>query len=53
VWLGAAWLALPLPADAQTLRSYAIVGDAIPERLTTAPNGRAHAFFAIAARFRN
>lgn len=34
--LGAAWLAL-LPADAQTLRSYAIVGDAIPERLTAAP----------------
>ena len=37
VWLGAAWLALPLPAGAQTLRSYAIVGDAIPERLATAP----------------
>jgi L-cysteine S-thiosulfotransferase len=34
--LGAAWLAL-FPADAQTLRSYAIVGDAIPERLTAMP----------------
>lgn len=26
-----------LPADAQTLRPYAIVGDAIPERLTATP----------------
>ena len=33
--LGASWLALPLPAGAQALRSYAVVGDAIPERLTT------------------
>lgn len=30
-------LTLPLPAVAQTLRPYAIVGDAIPERLTPAP----------------
>jgi L-cysteine S-thiosulfotransferase len=32
-------------ADAQTLRSYAIVGDAIPERLTAAPGDatRGHA----------
>jgi len=37
VWLGAAWLALPFPAGAQALRSYAIVGDAIPERLSTTP----------------
>jgi len=36
-WLGATWLALPFPAGAQTLRSYVIVGDAIPERLTTTP----------------
>lgn len=28
-------LALPCPAGAQTLRSYAVVGDAIPEPLTT------------------
>jgi L-cysteine S-thiosulfotransferase len=35
--LGAAWLALLFPAGAQALRSYAIVGDAIPERLTTTP----------------
>jgi L-cysteine S-thiosulfotransferase len=35
-WLAAAWLALPLPASAQALRSYVVVGDAIPERLTTA-----------------
>jgi L-cysteine S-thiosulfotransferase len=34
--LGAAWLAL-FPAGAQTLRPYAIVGDAIPERLTATP----------------
>ena len=38
--LGAAWLAL-VPADAQTLRSYAIVGDAIPERLTATPGDTA------------
>ena len=36
-WLGVAWLALPFPADAQALRPYAIVGDAIPERLTATP----------------
>nr|WP_074831822.1 MULTISPECIES: sulfur oxidation c-type cytochrome SoxX [Bradyrhizobium] len=30
-------MALPLPAGAQALRSYAIVGDAIPDRLTTTP----------------
>jgi sulfur-oxidizing protein SoxX len=40
-WLGAAWLTLPLPAGAQALRSYAIVGDAIPERLTTTPGDTA------------
>lgn len=39
--LGAAWLALPLPAGAQALPSYAIVGDAIPERLTAAPGDAA------------
>jgi sulfur-oxidizing protein SoxX len=43
--LGAAWLALPFPANAQALRSYAIVSDAIPERLTAtagdATRGRA------------
>jgi L-cysteine S-thiosulfotransferase len=32
----AALLALPCPASAQTLRPYAIVGDAIPEPLTNA-----------------
>jgi sulfur-oxidizing protein SoxX len=38
IWLGAALLALPLPAaGAQTLRPYAIVGDAIPARLTATP----------------
>ena len=40
-WLGAVWLALPLPAGAQALRSYAIVGDAIPDRLTTTPGDAA------------
>jgi len=39
--IGAWWLALPLPAVAQALRSYAIVGDAIPERLTTLPGDAA------------
>jgi sulfur-oxidizing protein SoxX len=39
--LGAAWLALPVPVDAQALRSYAIVGDTIPERLTTTPGDAA------------
>ena len=33
----AALLALPSPASAQTLRPYAIVGDAIPEPLTNTP----------------
>jgi sulfur-oxidizing protein SoxX len=33
-WLAAALLALPCPAGAQTLRPYAVVGDAIPEPLT-------------------
>lgn len=33
--LAAAWLTL-FPADAQTLRSYAVVGDAIPEPLASA-----------------
>ena len=37
IWLGAALLTLPLPARAQTLRPYAIVGDAIPARLTATP----------------
>ena len=37
VWLTAACLALPIPADAQTLRPYAVVGDAIPKPLTTTP----------------
>ena len=37
VWLTAACLALPIPAGAQTLRPYAVVGDAIPEPLTTMP----------------
>jgi len=32
----AAMLALPCPASAQALRSYAVVGDAIPEPLTNA-----------------
>src|SRR6202795_4303166 len=40
-WFGAAWLALPFPAGAQALRSYAIVGDAIPERLTNTPGDAA------------
>jgi L-cysteine S-thiosulfotransferase len=35
-WLAAALLALPCPAGAQTLRPYAVVGDAIPEPLTNA-----------------
>ncbi len=39
--LGAALLALPLPAGAQALRSYAIVGDSIPERLTATPGDAA------------
>ena len=35
IGLAAALLALSRPAGAQALRSYAIVGDAIPESLTT------------------
>jgi sulfur-oxidizing protein SoxX len=35
MWFAAALLALPCPAGAQALRPYAIVGDAIPESLTT------------------
>jgi len=35
-WLAAALLAPPCPAGAQTLRPYAVVGDAIPEPLTNA-----------------
>jgi sulfur-oxidizing protein SoxX len=35
IGLAAALLALPCPAGAQALRPYAIVGDAIPESLTT------------------
>lgn len=34
--LGAAWLTL-LPAGAQTIRPYVVVGDAIPEPLTATP----------------
>jgi sulfur-oxidizing protein SoxX len=37
IWLGAALPALPSPAGAQALRSYAIIGDAIPGRLTATP----------------
>jgi sulfur-oxidizing protein SoxX len=37
VWLAAAALVLPCPADAQVLRPYAVVGDAIPDSLTNAP----------------
>jgi L-cysteine S-thiosulfotransferase len=39
--LVAALLAMSLPASAQALRPYAIVGDAIPERLTTSPGDAA------------
>jgi L-cysteine S-thiosulfotransferase len=39
--LAAASLALPLSAGAQALRSYTIIGDAIPERLTAAPGDAA------------
>ena len=35
-WIAAALLALPGPAGAQALRSYTVVGDAIPEPLTNA-----------------
>jgi sulfur-oxidizing protein SoxX len=48
--LGAAWLALPLPASAQALRSYAIVGDAIPERLTATPGDAARGRALVADR---
>jgi len=36
-WLAAAAFALPAMADAQGLRPYAVVGDAIPESLTGMP----------------
>ena len=36
-WLAVTSLALPIPAGAQALRPYAVVGDAIPEPLTTTP----------------
>lgn len=39
--LAAASLALPLSAGAQALRSYTIIDDAIPERLTAAPGDAA------------
>jgi sulfur-oxidizing protein SoxX len=35
VGLAAGWLALPCPAGAQALRPYAVIGDAIPDSLTT------------------
>jgi sulfur-oxidizing protein SoxX len=34
MWLALAWQALPVPAAAQVLRPYAVVGDAIPDSLT-------------------
>ena len=37
LWLGAALITPPFPAGAQTLRSYVIAGDAIPERLAATP----------------
>jgi L-cysteine S-thiosulfotransferase len=37
VWLAAAVLGLPCVASAQALRTYVVVGDAIPESLTGAP----------------
>ena len=36
VWLAAMAFALPGPAGSQALRSYAVVGDAIPDSLTNA-----------------
>ncbi len=62
--LAAALLAQPGPAGAQTLRPYAIVGDAIPDSLTTreampragarwSSIGQALASSATAAHFRN
>jgi sulfur-oxidizing protein SoxX len=41
VWLAAALIALPAAADAQALREYAVVGDAIPQSLTGAPGDAA------------
>jgi sulfur-oxidizing protein SoxX len=40
--LAAALLALPGSSDAQALRPYAVVGDAIPNSLTTTPGDAAH-----------
>ena len=40
-WLGVALLAPSSSTNAQALRSYAIVGDAIPERLTATPGDAA------------
>jgi sulfur-oxidizing protein SoxX len=37
LWLLATLLAMPCPANAQALRPYAVVGDAIPESLTNTP----------------
>jgi sulfur-oxidizing protein SoxX len=42
VWLAAAVLGLPCVASAQGLRTYVVVGDAIPESLTGAPGDAAH-----------
>ena len=41
ICLGVALLTLPLPARAQALSSYTIVGSAIPERLTATPGDAA------------
>jgi L-cysteine S-thiosulfotransferase len=41
VWLAAAVLGLPCVASAQGLRTYVVVGDAIPESLTGAPGDAA------------
>jgi sulfur-oxidizing protein SoxX len=40
-WLMVAFFALPCAAGAQTLASYAVVGDGIPESLTGAPGDAA------------
>jgi sulfur-oxidizing protein SoxX len=41
MWLAAAAFALPSAAGAQALRSYAVVGDAIPDSLTGKPGDAA------------
>jgi sulfur-oxidizing protein SoxX len=41
MWLAVAAFALPGTADAQALRSYAVVGDAIPDSLTGKPGDAA------------